>query len=186
MTTDKLGISVQADLGAEVRRSAREGGVSISAWIAEAVEKKLRHEAFVAFMENDWDGPEGAITVEERARAVAEFDALGWTPGTPIGTRRRPNGAGSANGPTQPDGRSTADRLSLSLDPVLCSEVRRSASEAGLSISAWVADTAQTKLRVEAGIALTKEWEEEYGPSTDEEIARARASLGLPPCTPSP
>ena len=94
MTTDKLGISVQADLGAEVRRSAREGGVSISAWIAEAVEKKLRHEAFVAFMENDWDGPEGAITVEERARAVAEFDALGWTPGTPIGTRRRPNGAG--------------------------------------------------------------------------------------------
>ena len=177
MTTDKLGISVQADLGAEVRRSAREGGVSISAWIAEAVEKKLRHEAFVAFMEHEWDGPSGPISVEELARAEAEFRALEWTPGTRIGSGRPTSRADFVR---HPKGHATADRLSLSLDPVLCSEVRRSAREAGVSVSAWVADTAQAKLRLEGLGEFLDEWEAEHGPFTDEELARAGASLGIP------
>ena len=75
MTTEKLGVSLEADLGAEVRRSAREGGVSISAWMADAIETKLRGEAFVAFLE-EWKNPPGTLTVEELARAEAEFRAV--------------------------------------------------------------------------------------------------------------
>ena len=38
----------------------------------------------------------------------------------------------------------------------------------------------QAKLRSEAAVAFAEEWEREYGPFTDEEMARAAAALGLP------
>ncbi|MSP21830.1 MAG: hypothetical protein EXR66_02240 [Dehalococcoidia bacterium] len=78
MKVDKLSISLDAELGDEVRAAARKAGKGVSAWLAEAAAAKLRSEALREFLD-EWQAEHGPITPEELARAREE---LGLRTGT--------------------------------------------------------------------------------------------------------
>lgn len=73
-------------------------------------------------------------------------------------------------------------KRSISLPPDLDAEIEAAAAAAGTSVSAWLADTAAHRLRLEAGRRGIAEWEAEHGALTPDELAdglaRARALLG--------
>jgi predicted transcriptional regulator len=74
------------------------------------------------------------------------------------------------------------DKRSISLPPELAAAIDRAAAAEGTSVSAWIAETAARRLRLDAGRAGIAEWEQEHGALTPEELseglARARAILG--------
>jgi len=71
--------------------------------------------------------------------------------------------------------RSGSEKLAVSFDRGLAGRVRRAASKrASGNISAWLAEAAREQLRIEAGLSLLKEYEEEHGAITKEEIAEVR------------
>jgi hypothetical protein len=72
-------------------------------------------------------------------------------------------------------------KLSVSLEAELNDDIREAAQRAGLSVSAWMAEAASAKLRSESLCKFLDEWEQEHGPITAEEMARAREELGWPP-----
>ena len=63
----------------------------------------------------------------------------------------------------------------------LAAEIDRAAAADGTTVSAWIAETAAHRLRLEAGRRGIAEWEHEHGALTAEELAdglaRARAIL---------
>lgn len=73
-------------------------------------------------------------------------------------------------------------KRSVSLPPDLAQAIDRAAAQDGTTFSAWLADTAAHRLRLEAGRQGIAEWELEHGPLTAEELsdglARARSVLG--------
>jgi hypothetical protein len=73
-------------------------------------------------------------------------------------------------------------KRSISLSPELDAAIEHAAHDEGTSVSAWLADAAAHRLRLDAGRRGIAEWEAENGPLTDEERAegraRARRSLG--------
>lgn len=73
-------------------------------------------------------------------------------------------------------------KRSVSLPPELAQAIDRAAAQDGTTFSAWLADTAAHRLRLEAGRHAIAEWEREHGPLTSEELAdglaRARSLLG--------
>jgi hypothetical protein len=79
------------------------------------------------------------------------------------------------------------EKRSVSLPPDLAQAIDEAAAETGSSFSAWIADTASHRLRLEAGRRGVEEWEQENGPLTEEELAegraRARKLLGRAPRT---
>lgn len=74
------------------------------------------------------------------------------------------------------------DKRSVSLPPELAEAIDRAAAQDGTTFSAWLADTAAHRLRLEPGRDGIAEWEREQGPLTSEELAdglaRARSLLG--------
>ena len=74
------------------------------------------------------------------------------------------------------------EKRSISLSPVLAAEIDRAAAAEGTTVSAWIASTAEHRLRLDAGRRGIAEWEREHGALTVEELAaglaRARAILG--------
>jgi hypothetical protein len=74
------------------------------------------------------------------------------------------------------------DKRSISLPPELAEAIDKAAADEGTTFSAWLADTAAHRLRLEAGRRGLAAWEKEHGPLTTEELAeglaRARAVLG--------
>ena len=63
--------------------------------------------------------------------------------------------------------------MSVSFDLELGEAIRTSASAGSQSVSAWLAEAARDRLRLEAlGDALAA-WEEQFGPLTDAEVAEA-------------
>ena len=74
------------------------------------------------------------------------------------------------------------EKRSISLSPVLAAEIDRAAAAEGTTVSAWIASTAEHRLRLDAGRRGIAEWEREHGELTAEELAeglaRARAVLG--------
>lgn len=74
------------------------------------------------------------------------------------------------------------DKRSVSLPPELAQAIDRAAAQDGTTFSAWLADTAAHRLRLEAGRQGIAEWEREHGPLTSDELAeglaRARTLLG--------
>ena len=75
-------------------------------------------------------------------------------------------------------------KRSISLPPDLAEDIGRAATQEGTTVSAWLAETAAHRLRLEAGRRGIAEWERRYGPLTAEELAdglaRARALLRRP------
>lgn len=74
-----------------------------------------------------------------------------------------------------------SSKRSISLPPELDAAVEQAAALAGTSISAWLAETAAHRLRLEAGWHGIEAWESDNGRLTVEELAegrrRARALL---------
>ena len=74
------------------------------------------------------------------------------------------------------------EKRSISLPPDLARAVDDAARAEGTTFSAWLAQTAAHRLKLEAGRQAIAEWELENGPLTPEELAsgqaRARALLG--------
>lgn len=76
------------------------------------------------------------------------------------------------------------EKRSVSLPPELARAIDQAAAEDGTTFSAWLAETAAHRLRLEIGRRGIAEWEREHGPLTPEELAdglaRARLLLGRP------
>lgn len=70
-----------------------------------------------------------------------------------------------------------ADKRSVSFDPDLAAAIDSAADGEGESFSQWLATAARHRLKIYAGLKAIAEWEAEYGPFTDEEIAEADAIL---------
>lgn len=73
-------------------------------------------------------------------------------------------------------------KRSVSLPPELAEAIDRAAADDGTTFSAWLADTAAHRLRLDAGRRGLAAWEKQHGPLTAEELAaglaRARSALG--------
>jgi hypothetical protein len=74
------------------------------------------------------------------------------------------------------------EKRSISLPPELARAVEEAAQAEGTTFSAWLAQTAAHRLKLEAGRQALAEWERGNGPLTEAELtegrARARSSLG--------
>ena len=72
-------------------------------------------------------------------------------------------------------------KRSISLPPELAEAIDHAAAQEGTTVSAWLADTAAHRLRLDAGRRGIAEWERTNGPLTADELAdglaRARAVL---------
>lgn len=75
-----MSISMDPQLGDDVRVAAERAGVSVSAWLADAAAARLRKQALADFL-SDWQAKHGRITATELAKARAEL-------GYPGGKRR--------------------------------------------------------------------------------------------------
>jgi hypothetical protein len=80
------------------------------------------------------------------------------------------------------------DKRSVSLPPDLAAAIDKAAADAGTTFSAWLAETAAHRLRLDAGRRGLAAWEKDHGPLTAEELAeglaRARTALGRRPSRP--
>jgi hypothetical protein len=76
------------------------------------------------------------------------------------------------------------DKRSVSFPPDLAKAIDEAAASSGTTFSAWIAQTASRRLRLEAGRQGVAEWEAENGPLSEKELAeglaRARELLGRP------
>ena len=72
MKVDKMSISMDPELGDEVRTAAQRAGKNLSSWIADAAKAKLRAEALAKFL-TGWEAQHGSFTSEELARAETEL-----------------------------------------------------------------------------------------------------------------
>ena len=79
-------------------------------------------------------------------------------------------------------GMAQRDKRSVSFPPDLAKAIDAAAAESGTSFSAWIADTASHRLRLDDGRRGVAEWEAEHGPLSEQELAeglaRARELLG--------
>jgi hypothetical protein len=77
MTTRKLSITLPTDLAEDVERLARERGLPVSAWLAEAALEARRHQAALMAIA-DYESEFGAFTAAELTEArsqLARMDA---------------------------------------------------------------------------------------------------------------
>jgi hypothetical protein len=64
-------------------------------------------------------------------------------------------------------------KRSISLPPELDAEIALAAAQAGMSYSAWLADTARKEFTIRAGLAAVSEFERDHGAFTAGELAEA-------------
>jgi hypothetical protein len=67
----------------------------------------------------------------------------------------------------------TVDRLSVTVDPKVAREVRHAASDRGISVSSWVAEAIEARLRSHRLREALDAWEAEDGPLSEQELAEA-------------
>lgn len=76
------------------------------------------------------------------------------------------------------------EKRSISLPPELAHAIDQAAGNDGTTFSAWLADAAAHRLRMQAGREAIAEWEHDLGPLTPAELSdgltRARTLLGRP------
>ena len=72
MKVDKMSISIDPNLGDEVREAAQHSGKNLSSWMSEAASAKLRSEALRRFLE-DWEDQHGPLTIKELRKAEVEL-----------------------------------------------------------------------------------------------------------------
>lgn len=64
-------------------------------------------------------------------------------------------------------------KRSISIPPELDAQIAAAAEAAGMSYSAWVAQTARKEFVIRAGLEAVSQYEAEHGPFTPDEIADA-------------
>jgi hypothetical protein len=64
-------------------------------------------------------------------------------------------------------------KRSISMPPDLDAEIAAAAARAGLSYSAWLADTARKEFTIRAGLAAVSQFERSHGAFTPEELSAA-------------
>jgi hypothetical protein len=64
-------------------------------------------------------------------------------------------------------------KRSISLPPDLDAAIAAAAERAGMSYSAWLADTARKEFTIRAGLNAISAYEDEHGAFTPEELAEA-------------
>ena len=69
------------------------------------------------------------------------------------------------------------EKMSVSFDLELGEAIRTSAASGNQSVSAWLADAARDRLRLEALGEAIGAWEQEHGPLTDAEVDEAELLL---------
>jgi predicted transcriptional regulator len=82
VASKKLSITLPADLAEDVERLARDRGLPVSAWLAEAAAEARRHQAALAAIA-DYEAEFGRFTDAELAEARARLawaDAVAATP----------------------------------------------------------------------------------------------------------
>jgi hypothetical protein len=76
-------------------------------------------------------------------------------------------------------------KRSISLPADLADAIDQAATAEGTTVSAWIAETAAHRLRIDAGRKGVAEWERQHGALTPDELAeglaRARAMLRRQP-----
>ena len=72
------------------------------------------------------------------------------------------------------------EKMSVSFDLELGEAIRSSAAGEGRSVSAWLAEAARDRLRLEALGDAVAAWEGEFGPLTEDEVADADRLLDRP------
>jgi hypothetical protein len=77
------------------------------------------------------------------------------------------------------------EKMSVSFDLELGEAIRSSAAGEGRSVSAWLAEAARDRLRLEALGDAVAAWEEQFGPLTEAEVAGADRLLDQPPKAPT-
>ena len=73
----------------------------------------------------------------------------------------------------------TTERLAISVDPRLSAQIRELADASGSSISAWMADAAERKVRSTARRAALAEYEAEFGEISEAEVEHVRRTWQL-------
>jgi len=64
-------------------------------------------------------------------------------------------------------------KRSISMPPDLDAEIAAAAAQAGMSYSAWLANTARKEFTIRAGLAAVSRFERDHGAFTPEELAEA-------------
>jgi hypothetical protein len=64
-------------------------------------------------------------------------------------------------------------KRSISIPPDLDAEIAAAAKQAGMSYSAWLADTARKEFTIAAGLAAVAAYEHDHGAFTPAELAEA-------------
>jgi hypothetical protein len=64
-------------------------------------------------------------------------------------------------------------KRSISIPPELDAEIAAAAQDAGMSYSAWIAQTARKEFIIRAGLEAVSQYEAEHGPFTPDEMAEA-------------
>ena len=72
MKVDKMSISLDPELGDQVRAAADRAGKPLSGWLAEAAAAKLRAEALAEYLD-DFERRGGPLTPDELRAARAEL-----------------------------------------------------------------------------------------------------------------
>lgn len=76
MSVTKWSLSVDEDLASQIREAADEAGESLSAWVAEAAERRLHLDA-MAHALGDYEAEHGAISEKD---VNAAWERIGWSP----------------------------------------------------------------------------------------------------------
>jgi hypothetical protein len=64
-------------------------------------------------------------------------------------------------------------KRSISMPPDLDAEIAAAAAQAGMSYSAWLADTARKEFTIRAGLGAVSQFERDHGAFTPEELSAA-------------
>ena len=70
MTVDRISLTIPIELGVQAREAARARGESLSAWITQAVESRLRNQ-FLGDALTAYENEFGAFTAQEMEKADA-------------------------------------------------------------------------------------------------------------------
>jgi hypothetical protein len=64
-------------------------------------------------------------------------------------------------------------KRSISMPPELDAAIEAAAAEAGMTYSAWLANTARKEFAIRAGLGAVSQYERRHGPFTADELAEA-------------
>ena len=68
-------------------------------------------------------------------------------------------------------------KVTITIDEAVLATLRSLAEQAGLPLSTYVTRAAEHHARIQDGLAAMREWEQEHGAFTEDEIAEADAAI---------